>query len=277
MKEAARRMVWFALPVTTIVVVLGWTTGIRDFMHGSLIAVCVFALLPFVIIGALLATVLLASLFISIVVAMGHADVDHLFFADRLPPWVGKGIRAYYRFLNRHRGSAWFGIPVGLLLGGLCLWGVLAIVVLPRETRTLELMALAQREVEQAYAERGEYPQADLAGHYLAQSEAWVKAGAVGESTELLDAFGRPLAYEARGKWKWQSYRFSSLGFDGVPSYDDLCVTGATRGQTMLDLANLVVSLQPFFETAKKPWAEKLSGVQSARCSDAATSEGKGR
>ncbi|MBN1611662.1 MAG: hypothetical protein JW940_33815 [Polyangiaceae bacterium] len=198
-----------------------------------MITVCVFALLPFLVIAGLLALVTLSLFAIALLGALVDADLDTDIDVGMDLTWA---VRPYYRWLARHRGSPLLGVPVGLLLGGFLLWAALAVFVLAREARTTERLLQAQAVVENAYREAKRYPPPDGRGHFpVPDAVASSFANALGAQHRLLDAFGRPVRYEVKGRWKLASYRLRSLGFDGVRSDDDLCVSGQTRLQAMAD------------------------------------------
>jgi hypothetical protein len=51
----------------------------------------------------------------------------------------------------------------------------------------------------------------------------------------VIDGFDRPLHYRVAGSGAFSSYVITSLGCDGRPGRDDLCIGDATRGARWLD------------------------------------------
>lgn len=250
------------LVVAAAFVVAAATTELRGALHGGLLALCVFALFPFVIIAAIVALILgLTLLFGVLNFDGGGAHVsDVAGFAETLQ-YAPRGIRAYYGFLARHRRSVWLGVPAGLLLGTLIVWGLLATFVVPLELRTTELLLELQSEIEAHYARAHDYP-SPLEGSHIAGPDG----------APARDGFGRLLQYEVRGKWPAKSYQLASYGSDGVASADDFCVNGATKLQKMLDtsaaLMDLVERVRSFKTGA--PLRDRLGAVRAIRCAHGA-------
>jgi hypothetical protein len=248
-----RRFLLAVAITASIVVAAGWLTGLRDVMHGALLAVAVAALLPLVIIGAglviILGTIVIAA------VAAAFADVA----IDPSPPIEGGiaiaegGARLaprYYRFLARQRHPVFWGIGAGTLLGGLILWAVLAIAVLPGEARSTESLADAQHAVELHYAQHHAYPRPD-GGHLIVD-------GAIAE-----DGFGNPLEYRVRGGWRVASWTLRSFGYDGERgTADDLCVSGESP------LVGRVIEAAKLAKLSKhaRSLGERLESVAAMRC-----------
>ncbi|MDB4975001.1 MAG: hypothetical protein JWN48_3342 [Myxococcaceae bacterium] len=260
--DSAGWLLGLTLGVATLVGLVGWTTDLRDVMHGALLAVCVVAFLPFVIIAAGLGVLLAALLILALVGVIGGEapDVSGMYGAAEGLGAAPRGIRTYYALLARHGRSRWMGIPAGMLLGALVLWAGLAISVLPREAKTSERLLVAQSFIERSYEESKHYPSATTSG----QLPAIVDEN--GATLEPIDAFGRPLLYETRGRWKWQSYRVSSLGYDGVRSADDLCVGGQTKLQELVDRAALLKGLSAALRFTESSWQDRLQRIHSLQC-----------
>ena len=146
--EGRRALLLFLATVTTVALLVfagGWFTGLRHVMHAALLAVAVVAFLPLVMVAAGFAVV--AILFAGSLVfsALGDGAVD----VSTDGGLIEGGARAapgYYRFMAarfvaRRKHPVFWGLPLGILLGGLALWGVLAAYVLPGEATTAETRA----------------------------------------------------------------------------------------------------------------------------------------
>lgn len=251
-RSHGRRFLIAALVAAACVVAAGWLTGLRDVMHAALLAVAVFALLPLLLVGGALLLLLIVAVGMAAAAALGgDGDAgDGLEFAGDAIAGGGAWVAPrYYRFLGRQRHPVFWGVPAGALLGGLVLWGLLAIVVVPGESSTVETLAGAQADIERRVRDTGKLPEpSDMA---------------------LRDGFGRPLEYKVSGRWKLASYTLTSLGFDGVPSADDLCVSGSTRlvrwAEKAADLARRIEELRA--GTGGGPSvSDRLSGIRALRC-----------
>ena len=241
--EGRRALLLFLATVTTAAVLVfagGWLTGLRQVMHAALLAVAVVAFLPLVIVAAGVAVV--AILFaVSVVLSLlGDGAVD----VSTDGGLIEAGARAapgYYRFMAarfvaRRKHPVFWGLPLGTLVGGLALWGVLAAYVLPGEAKTAETLVLVQWRIDAEYLRRSRYPAPDENGHlrYESLGDAGPGAGVV------LDGFGRPVEYRKTGHWKVASYRLRSYGYDGEPGgNDDLCRAGATTLGRLAEIVRL--------------------------------------
>jgi hypothetical protein len=258
----ARRVAVLTVVVAAAVVALAWFTPLRVVLHTGLLAMCIFAFLPFVIVATLLAALFLAGIVIGIATEGGAHGSDLAGFAEALR-YAPRGTRAYYSFLARQRHSSWVAAPAGLLLGTLIVWGLLAVFVVPHELRTTELLLRLQTEVEQHYVAHKDYPQP-------VGDERYPNA----HGQPALDDFARPLHYEVHGKWRAKSYRITSLGADGEASSDDLCVQGQTKLQRALDTTAAFASFSEallHFKTGA-PVRDRLTTLRAVQCQHGALS-----
>lgn len=256
----ALRVTLIAIAVAALLVGVAWTTEIRAALHGGLIALCVFAFLPFVVIASIVGLVVVVALLAGLAGGDGAADAAHLAEGFRYSAW---GVRKYYGFLARHRGSSWIGVPIGMLLGTLVVWALLAVFVLPKELRTTELLLGLKGEIEKQYAASKSYPPPQSGNTILGSSQEVVR-----------DAFDRALHYEVRGRWRLASYRLTSYGSDGVPSSDDLCIEGQTKLQDLLDTSAALIG---FAELARfrggTPISDRLDTLRAVQCERAAITQ----
>jgi hypothetical protein len=245
-------------PSAAVVVGLGFATDLRQVMHGALLALGGVALVPFALIALGVLLYLLAVLLILLIGAAGGevspegVGLDEL--GGRLIAGGGLLIGPYYRFLARSRHPLVWGTLAGVLLGGLLLWALIAIVIVPREARTAELLAMAKQRVDRIYQTTGAFPGTEPAEQLSV------------EGSPLLDAFGRPLRYRVSGKGHLASYTLGSLGFDGKPSGDDLCVAGSGKLAVWADRAARLGQLVDTIASGSAPVADRLSGIRSLRC-----------
>ncbi len=253
-RTRGRRFLAAAVITAAVVVAIGWMTELRDVMHGALLAVAVFALLPLILIAGALLLIILVGLGLSVAAALGgDGDVGTEGLEGAGDLVVGGGAwlaPRYYGFLARQRHPVFWGIPAGALLGGLVLWGLIALIVVPGESRTVQVLTGAQADIEQRVRESGKLPKAD--------------------QLALRDGFGRPLEYRVAGRWKLASWTLTSLGFDGEPSADDLCVSGSTRlarwAETAADIARDVEAFRSGGGEPGPTIADRLSGIRALRC-----------
>lgn len=242
---------------------IGWYTQLRELMHGALISIAVFALLPFVIIAAGIMVILLAVGMIVLLGILGAftggGDVPDK-PADAGEPLIESGLRLvprYYRWLASQRHPVFWGVPSGLLLGGLALWLTLSALVLPGESRSVEILADVRQQIDVYYGAHKRYPKPDDSGHLPYTSLDETRSGVV------LDGFGRPLEYRMEGRWRVASYRVRSYGYDGVPGgNDDLCVSGATK------LARWSSVLGRNSDGKSGSIKAKLGAIRELRCTD---------
>lgn len=227
-------------------------------MHASLIAVATFAFLPFTIIaaGLVFAGILMILTLIAAIVA-GGGDIGGGEVAE---PFANAGVRSippYYRWLARQRHPVFWGIPVGVLFGGLLLWGFVATIVVPGEARTVETLAEVQAEIEQIYDAEKRYPQ-PTAGNHLTHA-ALNRPDLPGIVT---DGFNRPIEYKVDGRWRIASYRLRSLGYDGAHGTDDLCMFGSTR------LARLSSLIKRDAKAGRLSIVIKLGAIKDLSCDE---------
>jgi hypothetical protein len=278
---SARRGLWFAgsaLVSAAAMIAVGWGTGLRETLHGSLIFLAVSALLPLLIAASVAALVLAVGVLLAITSAVSGdtadvAGVERDLVAsagEGLVAWFRRGVRGYYGFLHRHRHAPLWGVPAGMVLGALAIWALLAWLVIPREAATLAILLHAKAAIEGEYERSGRYPE-PAGGRYLASSTASPSAG----DEVVRDAFGRNVLYETRGRWKARSFTLVSLGFDGRESGDDLCVSGETRLQRWLDRAASPLAWLLALERGETTWGQRLEMIGAMRCSQVEAGDGR--
>jgi len=250
----ARLFAATAAAVALGIAVSGWLTAAREVMYGAFLAAAIFAFLPFVVVGAILVLLLAAGV---VTAALGGDSVhgEPASGSDGAGDGLLDGlplVGTYYRFLRRRRHPVFWGVPAGVLLGGLLLLALVGVLVAPGEARTAETLAAAQEHVEVYYAEHRRYPEAEAEGGIRLR----------GGGGPLLDGFGNPLRYEVTGRWPATSYRLASTGYDGKPGRDDLCVSGGTG------LARVLGALRRLRgpDAARPSTADRLGAARDLRC-----------
>jgi hypothetical protein len=256
----ALQMALSASAMAAAVALGGWATGLREVLYGVLLSLLVFALLPFVIIAAGVALTLVIGILAGL--AEGAGDSMRAEAGLKLAGGGVRLLRPYYRFLGRQRHPVLLGLPGGALLGALILWGALAAARLPREARTAEILAAARQQIEEHHRRTGRYP-AVVAGGSLSAADLGLPLPA-GSDGALLDGFGRPLRYQLSGPARLASYRLQSLGYDGAPGRDDLCVSGGSGLRLVLDRTALL--LRDLAGLAETSPGRRLAGVAALRC-----------
>jgi hypothetical protein len=261
-----RRTLWLLLlsaaAAAAAVLSVGWFTGFRQLAQVAMISVAVFAFLPFVIVatGLLLAATLF---FLSILASLdgtsggdgGAGDVAEASFRVGFRTAPG-----YYRWLASRRHPIFWGVPLGVLLGGLSLWALLAALVLPGEARTAEAIADARAAIDAHYKSAGRYPRPTAGGHVT-----WAALGLPHRGDTVTDGFGRPLEYRVEGAWKVASYRLRSPGYDGRQGGgDDFCTSGTTP------LGKLLSAVTVRRDGRRWTVTERLGAIRELRCKDEA-------
>ena len=251
-----------AAAVALAVLAAGWFTGLRAVAHGAMITVAVLALLPLIIIGGGLLLILLLTLVMAL---FGGEDADGGMAADGVVEAGGWLLPRYYRFLARQRHPVFWGVPTGTLLGGLLLWAVLALAVIPHEARTVSILLQAKQGAEAAYKQHKRFPRPNAQGQ-LPCATVDLQDHEACDGGVVTDGFGRPLGYAVQGRWRLSSFRLTSLGFDGEPGRDDLCAEGASRlaraARAASDLLTALLGEDP----KRLSLEHRLQGVKALRC-----------
>jgi len=251
-KVHGRRFALAAAITASGVVGVGWLTGARDVMYGALLSFAIAALLPLVIIAAGVALIMLVVLVTAIAAAVGD-PADPSGAIDGGVGMIEGGARLaprYYAFLSRRRHPAFWGIGLGVLLGGLILWAAIAIFVMPGEARTVDRLHQAQARIELHYAEHGAFPASDAEHRLVLDGEV------------IEDGHGRPFEYRVRGRWRLAVWQLRSHGYDGEPSRDDLCAAGGTPVVKKLEAAAKLLELS----RRTRSLGERLESVNAMRC-----------
>jgi hypothetical protein len=264
-----RQFLIAAAASAAIVLLLAWLTGLRQVMHAALLSIAAAALLPFAVIAGGFLLLVLLGLVAALPGALsgGDAGPDHGLSQAGVGLVEGSVwlVPRYYRFLGKRRHPVFWGVPTGILLGGLLLWAALAILVLPGEAGTVELLAATKDRIDETYRETGEFPRPDEGGHLALAAYA----GSGKRVTQVVtDSFGRPLLYEVSRSWrKLSAYRLISTGFDGRQgTSDDLCVSGSTRLRELADTAQSLVTLVRDIGSGKASVQDRLEGIRALRC-----------
>ncbi|MBA3455983.1 MAG: hypothetical protein H0T42_22990 [Deltaproteobacteria bacterium] len=252
-----RRFLLAALTTALAVVVAGWFSGAREIMHGVLISIAVLALLPFAIIAGVVFLMLVAGLVLTAPALVGGDAPDLEIVSDAGTPLADAGVGMvgpYYRFLGRRRHPMFWGIPAGALLGSLVLWGLIALIIVPGEARTVKRLADANLALERVYKETGRVPEPEANGQV-------VLAGRIVE-----DGYGRPLHYVVSGPWKLQSWTLTSIGFDPDDASDDLCLAGQTTIVKWAERVRTAAKLLEEITKGKASLEDRLAGIDALRC-----------
>jgi hypothetical protein len=259
----------------------GWLTGLRGAFHGMVLVLSVAAFLPLLVVLTFILLFLVVSL---LAVLVGESDAapaaaDAFAASEGLANFRRRILVPYYRVLFAQRHPALLGAACGLLLGTLLIGMLLSLLVVPGEVCTLKRMAAVQGALQKQIGWL-HGPPAPVQGRWADAAllpgtpPGWPYCAAAStepaESTSLLlDGFGRRLTYEVSGRWPLASYSISSLGYDGRPSGDDLCISGNTLARSTLDrlkdTAKLVHDLLagPSGQAATHHW---WSAVRATSC-----------
>jgi hypothetical protein len=267
-RQGAGAFLTAAAGTAAALVLAGWVTGMRQVMHAALLTFAVAALFPFVLIAGALLLVLLTA-FVLVLAGLGGGDGIPVgdgaqAFGEGAFAAGGWLIPRYYRFLARRRHPAFWGLAAGVLSGGLLLWVLIALIVIPGETRTVRRLTETKALIEKVYDETGRFPRPDTQGHLLLEERGG--AGTAASGPAITDGFGRPLRYEVLGEWKLASWSLTSSGFDGDPSADDLCVSGSTKLMEWGDKGAHLVRLLENIRAGSAPLDDHLAGIRILSC-----------
>jgi hypothetical protein len=258
--------------VFLVVLLSGWFTGIKQVMHTALLSVTVFAFLPVIILAAvilipiiLMLTLIVIGLLASLLsgdggggdIGGGEADANSATPEAQTASVVF--LHEYYEWMARQRSPYFWGVPVGVLLGGAILWGLISWLIVPKEMKTSEALLRAEQSVKVQYEAQKSFPTPG-ANHSFPQAPDQEN------SPPLLDGFGRPFLYHVTKNGSQMSYRIKSLGFDGKPGKDDLCVAGSTGA----DWAEKLVAAVKLWNRVRPdqaiPVKDRLQLVRDLKC-----------
>jgi len=257
-----------SLVTAGVVVGVGWFTEAKLVAHGALITMAVAALLPFLILAVI---VVLPAL---IMLAFGLFGAFFLAVAPEVPLEIGVEAAAhssgivpwYYRLLIGQKHPYFWGVPCGVVIGAGILAGLIAVLIVPGETKTVQILAETQAAIEQVYESKGSYPKPNENG-YLPRAALALSGDSSPTEGVVLDGFGQALSYEIKGRWKLASYRLRSYGYDGRRGGDDFCLSGSTKVGGAVDVAGFLLDILRGKEGSTRATLRgKLRGIQSLRC-----------
>jgi len=134
-------------------------------------------------------------------------------------------------------------------------------VIVPAETRTVQILAETQQQIEKFHKKAGRFPNPDAEGR-LTSKALGLAGGGVGNDDFILDGFGRPLHLRVNGKGILASYTLISWGYDGKPGRDDLCIS---RSSDVSKWAALMVDKVGLNQKAPEVTV-LLRGILDLRC-----------
>ena len=135
----------------SLLLAVGWLTGLRDAMHGALVTLAAVAFFPFLVIAAIFAILVIGA------IVAGSGDGPDVGGGEGL--LVGFAlIPRYYRFLAKQTNAITAGAAAGLALGALVLWAIIAAVIVPGELKTLDAMQGWKKAIEEQRKTSGAYP-----------------------------------------------------------------------------------------------------------------------
>lgn len=233
-----------------LVVMVGWLTGARDVMYGALTTLLVVAFLPFVIIAAVSALFVVLAL-LSAMAGEGPAPPVVDVPLHGTEEALVQPVQRYYGWLARRKHPFFWGTALGMAAGVLVLWGLIAWLVVPREAETTRRLLELKETIDAHHAREGDYPDA-------------LPEGAA-------DAFGRPFQLKLGRRSRFvASYTVTSVGFDGRPGRDDLCVSGRTRLAAAAEkLRSPLILLDSFLARWKEGELrvpDRLRAIAALRC-----------
>jgi hypothetical protein len=249
------------------ILVAAMLAGVRRIAYGALAALVVAGLWPLLILLGAFAALMILAVLVGLVGGEGVGDIGLGDASEGAVRGGAKLASSYYRFLARLRHPVLWGAVAGAVAGTAVVWAILALYVVPRERRTLETLLHVQLALEDEYQRTGSFPRPTGEGTV---PPALLDEPAGQPATPILDGFGRPILYDLKGLWKLASYTVSSMGFDGHPSDDDLCLTGGTRAGTWLQRAAGPVRALFRAVSVERVHADlrlQIAAIQASRCS----------
>lgn len=202
-----------AVLVCTAAVVVGLD---RVLIAGANALTTVVAL-PFVIAVGLILVLIVPFLPFLLISALTD-DAFDLPDGESVVEGVGRHVvKPYFRWIGKQRSPIFWGVPCGLVTALV----FLAVVGYVRAAPERAAAAAAARKLDETRALL-ERVQGELRDEYE-------RTGQFPETVSTVDPYGHALAYvvvESRSK---SSYTLTSLGPDGTPSDDDLCVDELLR------------------------------------------------
>jgi hypothetical protein len=261
-RQTIHRFVLAAVSTAVLVMIVGWFTDVRHLLHWILLSLAVTAFLPFVIIGGGLAI----GLVLGLVGAVLGADAAGVEVGEGAAEIGVRILHPFYRFLGRRRHPVFWGIPVGMLLGCLLLGAIIALVIVPRETQTVRILAETQQQIEKFHKKTGRFPTPDAEGRLTFKAIGMEPPDAA-KGAYVLDGFGQPLHFRVKGKGILASYTLTSWGYDGKPSKDDLCISGSSQVAKWAEQAfRLAEKLGLDKEGNAPPLSAFLRGILDLQC-----------
>lgn len=251
-----QRFALTAIVVALTVLALGWFTDLRGTLYHSLLGLTVVALLPFLLLATFLVFGIGASVLFALVpdLGIGNLASDALVDGAMESAGVRSFVRRYYRFLERQRHPLFWGTLAGVLLGALLCFAVLALFVLPGDSRTLDALGAASLRIEQAYDRDGAYPRP-------------VDGTLVLDDATVRDGFGRPLVYAVKDRGPLHSWTLRSLGYDGRDDgADDLCMDGGNRLSRVADAVGRTADAFSAPREKSPRQTEHFAALRAARC-----------
>jgi hypothetical protein len=254
---------------------LGWLTPLRGVMHALLVAFGAHALVPFLIVLAVIAIAAGSTLASTLLVGESGFGTAA---SPSSPGAHGRLVAAYLGYLRRqHRHPFAWGLSAGVGLGVIGIWLVLAALVVPLETRTLSVLLLARVRIDAARG--GPTPPPAPAPLEPLRPSAWstttsawrpeirplTPAPSGGGDAPVLDGFGHAIGYErseAPG-----GYTLRSAGLDSESSRDDLCVRGGAALEARAPVRDPIQFIEALREN-QVGWARQVEAIARARCAD---------
>jgi hypothetical protein len=212
---ANRRTLLITISVTALAfVVLALLLGLDDVMRTGFGALALAATLPFAIV---IAIVLFCAILFLPFILLGALLDDATDVPDTgIGDGAGEIVAGYYGWVGKQRSPVFWGIPIGAAVG----IGVLALVAYIRDAplraeererarlaaETQQIMERTRDAVEAHYGREQVYPE---------------------RIDEVLDAYGRPLAYAVVESRTKSSFTLTSQGASATDRRDDVCVDGS--------------------------------------------------
>lgn len=198
--------------VITALVSLGTAiaAGLDRVMSAGFQALATVIALPFVLVIGIFVLVMLPFLPVLLIAAVTDTDPG-LGGSDVLEELGSKVVGGYFGWIGRRRNPLFWGVPTGLVVALVILAIVAYVRAAPERAaheQTQQILAQTKQQINDAYEREGHYPE---------------------RLPEILDGYGRVLAYRVVESRTMSTYTLSSQGKDLGSIDDDLCVQGGVR------------------------------------------------
>ncbi|MDB5339277.1 MAG: hypothetical protein JWN70_4896 [Planctomycetaceae bacterium] len=154
---------------------------------------------------------------------------------------VADGIGPYYRWLFGITRPLLWGACFGATIGLAALWAITVGIRQPGEQETKMILTRVRDAVIKQFEETGKLPP-------RTERQLLCRDICIERDGFVTDSFGRPLDYDVREP----TFRLRSMGYDGRPGADDLCMIGRVERPDQEVAPETTASDKPENEATRK-------------------------